>query len=214
LKTIKGYSTDWDSEWKEFHGLSLLGKWFSWSRQRALKQILCPILEKNEKILDLGCGYCETTQNIKNIGFKNVIGIDNSPTGLGWCEKIGFKIGMDVFLMDGRKTQFKDNTFSCVFESGLLEHFKNFKPFVKEMYRISKKYALICETNHFSLWKKLVVLKGGIPVGEYAYKPEDYIKVFEDVGFEFIKKKNCHLNEFYMILFKKPNKRKKSEGKN
>ena len=200
-KNKKEEKNEWDEEWKNFKGLNWFGKRFSSSERKLLKKILPLILKKNAKILDLGCGYCETTLNLMSTGFENIIGIDNSLNGLRWCKKRGFK--KNIFLMNGTKTGFKDDSFDLVFERGVLEHFEDFTPFVKEMCRVSRKYILISQPNHFSLWKKLIHFFRGLPVGEYTYTPTDFIKSFEKYGFELIEQLNYHFNEHFMMLFKR-----------
>ena len=167
---------------------------------------------RNERILDIGCGLGRTTLLFRNIGLKNTIGIDWSIEGLKVCDKNGLKINKDVFLMDSQKTSFKDEYFKLVFSEGILEHFEDFSPLVKEMARISSKYIYVLQPNHFSLCGRLRILvlssllKGkdeAFP--ELSYKMDDFIEAFKKVGFELILKKNTLFTNYTVLLFEKVN---------
>lgn len=118
----------WDEIWKNFKGLSLLGRILKRKQKKTLNKILKKIkLPKNAKIIDIGCGSGFTLAFFRELGYKNSIGIDLSRNSLALCNKFfGFKNGKDVFLMDARNINFSDNSFDLVFFDGLLENFEDF----------------------------------------------------------------------------------------
>lgn len=168
-------------------------------------------LSKKSKILDVGCGEGRTLTYFREIGFNNLIGIDTSISALKLCEGRGFKISKDVFIMDASNTTFKDNEFDLVFAEGFLEHFKNVEPFVKEISRVCKKYILLIQPNHFSIFGKILnfIMENfsRSHVKEYDYRINDFIYFFNNFGFELKFVRGSHINlpidTSNIILFEK-----------
>ena len=176
--------------------------------RRTLKEYI-PHLT-NEPVLDIGCGLGRTVLFFRKLGLKSTIGIDWSVEGLKVCEEKGLDINKDVFRMDCRNTSFKDNYFKLVFSEGILEHYRDFFPLVKEMSRISNEYIYVLQPNHFSLCGKLRVfvlnnmLKGSNEsFPELSYRMEEFIESFNKFGFRLIMQKHTTLNNYAVLLFKK-----------
>ena len=207
MKTLPKYTMrkrTWEQEWQEFKGLNPFGKMLAKAERKTMKKILAKInLKAGSKIIDIGCGTGKNLIFFKKLGFKNTVGIDVSKTGLSICNKKGLRLNKDIFNMDATSTKFKSNKFDLVFSDGLLEHFKDFTPFVKEMCRISKRYVLLFQPNHFSLYGKLISLLNRRPVKEYTYSINDYKKSFERFGFDMIYSKGYNFNEHFALLFKR-----------
>lgn len=214
----EGYESEAERKRRKFLSLISLLKIAEYimkkGRYRLISRCLKPYMLslRNELILDIGCGLGRTTLFFRNIGLRNTIGIDWSIEGLKVCEKNDLKINKDVFLMDCQKTSFKDRYFKLVFSEGILEHFKDFFPLVKEMARISNKYIYVLQPNHFSLCGKLRVfvlnslLKGkDAAFPELTYKMDDFIESFKRVGFELVLQKNTLLANYTVLLFEKVN---------
>jgi len=194
----------WNDEWKDFKGLNFFGKKFAESQKKTVNNILeKEDVPKNIKIIDLGCGTGRTIKMFRDLRYYNSIGIDISQNSIQHCSRNGFIINKDVFLMDGTKTKFNDNSFDLVFADGVLEHFKDFTPFVKEMCRISKKYVLITQPNHFSLYGKILLLLNRKVVDEYTYKISDFENCFKKFDFKLTRKTSFNFNEQWALLFKK-----------
>lgn len=176
--------------------------------RRTLKEYI-PHL-RDEPVLDIGCGLGRTIMFFRNMGLKNTIGIDWSIEGLKVCQKNGLKIKKDVFEMDCRRTSFEDNYFKLVFSEGILEHYHDFFPLVKEMVRISSEYIYVLQPNHFSWCGKLRIfvlnnmLKGeNESFPELSYKMEDFIGSFDKVGCKLVLRKNTFLRNYTVLLFRK-----------
>lgn len=196
----------WDEVWKDFGGLNWFGKRLYKAQKKIIRAILFDIvcLPEHAKILDLGCGTGRSLSWFCEFGFKHsIIGIDPSLHSLKLCEEKGFVIGKDVFLMDGRQTDFREQEFELVFAEGVLEHFENIEPFVKEMCRITKHFILITQPNHFSLWNKVVRTFGNPAVHEFTYSDRDFINAFKKWGYILVTKKDFNLNEQFALLFKR-----------
>jgi len=193
--------------WQNFKGYTYAGKLIINSSEKLTKKMLAEIkLPKDAKILDLGCGTGRTIINFKSWGYKNIIGIDNSPASIQICSNRGLKPGKDVFLMDGTQSSFQDKTFDLIFEEGVLEHFEDFSPFIKEMSRLSNRYILLLQPNHYSLMGKLIDIAEhlcGRNVKEYSYHQKNFVKVLEEKGFSLRKTNYTPLHEIFALLFKR-----------
>ena len=89
------------------------------------------------KVLDVGSGYGRISLFLQNNNF-NVTAIDNDPKMVEMCNSSG----IDCHKMDVRNMVFKDNSFDGVITDGLLEHFVNPVPIIREEYRVAKKWVL------------------------------------------------------------------------
>lgn len=199
---------EWEKMWKDFDRHTFLGEYFFNKIKDKLNEILIEIkIPKKSKVIDVGCGSGRTLLWLRSMGYKNSIGIDHSKSSIQYCINKNNLKKNDVFLMDAFKTKFKNNTFDLVFSEGLIEHFKNFNPVVKEMCRISKRYVIIVQPNHFSFLKFLsnffyIFYKWRGPP-EYTYKIEDFEKSFSKHNFYLKKIKSTLFNGFWILLFEK-----------
>lgn len=189
-----------DEHWKCDKKYNIISRLNMFYRDRQIIIILKKINPKN--ILDVGCGIGRTINIFKQSDFK-VIGIDNSEISVNFCKKNG----LEVNLMDASKTSFLDNSFEVVFAEGLLEHFEDYKPFIKEMARVSKKYILLIQPNAHSFFGKL--LKWGIEhftknnVKEIPYHMKDYINDFKKYNCKLLINQAAALDTFRVLLFEK-----------
>lgn len=194
----------WNNEWEHFKGLNFFGKKFAEGQKNAVKRFLeKENLSKDARILDFGCGSGRTLKMFRNLGYFNSIGADVSPNSMRLCEKNGFVKGKDIFLTKEEGTKFKDKRFDIVFADGVLEHFEDFSPIVKEMCRISKKYVLITQPNHFSIYGKLLRKMGRKPVHEYTYRIGDFEKAFVKNDFKLIRFSRFNFREHWALLFRR-----------
>lgn len=194
----------WERSWKNidktvYSNRNIISRFGFFLLKRSIKKITDKIkLNKSSKIIDIGCGSGKSLSYFREFGFKNSIGIDFSLNALKNCRVRGFKINKDVFLMDATKTKFKSNSFDLVFAEGLLEHYKNFMALAREFSRLSRRYILIVQPDHFTLTGKLLnILVSKIEKGhvkEYDYKMSDFINIFKELGFEIKIMRGSHLN--------------------
>jgi ubiquinone/menaquinone biosynthesis C-methylase UbiE len=199
----------WEKSWKKFKKHRSIGEFFLNSNEPHIFSILDKMkLKKNAKILDIGCGTGRTLIWFRKHGFKNSIGMDHSKSSISLCEKNGLKKGKDVFQRNIFSPRFRTNSFDLVFSEGLLEHFKDFKPVVKQMCRLSKKYILLIQPNHFGIFKKLEdiyykIFPNPVTVKEYTYTLKDFEDVFDKYGYKLKEKRDTFLQAFYILLFTK-----------
>jgi SAM-dependent methyltransferase len=191
---------NFDAHWNESKKYNIISRINMYLRDCVVIDMLKNI--SPEIILDVGCGIGRTMSKFKKYGFE-VVGIDNSKKSVSFCGKKGLKVSeMDASSMD-----FADNSFDVVFAEGLLEHFENYNPLVKEMVRVSERYIILVQPNSHTFFGKILnvatelLTKGNVK--ELPYKMEDYIKSFKKLNCELISKKSAALNTFAVFLFQK-----------
>ncbi|RLJ02603.1 MAG: hypothetical protein DRP11_02845 [Candidatus Aenigmatarchaeota archaeon] len=185
----------WDDVWREGESLNIFGRRLRREQAKAIKKFL----PKNVKnVLDVGCGLGRTMDVFMECGL-DVVGIDVSPTSIKICKSKG----LNVFLMDGSKTDFENRSFDLVFSDGLLEHFEDFEPFVKEWCRIADRYVMLTQPNHFSVLGRILKSLNRHTVKEYSYRIIDFERVFKKNNFKLLKRGSYNFNEQWVLLFER-----------
>jgi len=200
----------WDKSYRTYKS-TFLGSIMYNSHRKVLKQVMNETLKlpKNYSLLDIGCGKCSTLQSFRKWGFENSIGIDLAISGLEIYECNGFKLGKDVFKIDATNTPWEDKNFDIVFSEGILEHYTNFMPFIDEMARLSKKYVILVQPNHFSLYGKLIQIgwdlfrKNSGGVKELTYPLSAFYEAFDTKGFDRLFTTFTPLRENCVIVLKR-----------
>jgi ubiquinone/menaquinone biosynthesis C-methylase UbiE len=196
----------WESSWGNIDNSvyskgNLISRFGFHYQKKAIKEAVDRAdLSKRAKIIDVGCGSGKALFYFRDFGFRNSIGVDISNNALKICESLGLKRGKDVFLMDASKIKFKDRSFDMVFAEGLLEHFKDFTPIAKEMARLSKRYILITQPDHFTPTGKMINLLASnlekAHVKEYDYHMSEFVEAFKKLGFDIKSITGSHLVHF------------------
>jgi len=207
---IKKKNELWDRYYTTYSP-TLVGRIMYDSQRDVLKKVMSDI-PRTVKLIDIGCGKGSTLTSFRDWGFKDSIGIDLSEAGLHECEKTGFKIGLDVFLVDGTDTHYPSKSFDIVFSEGTLEHYKDFTPFIREWCRLSRDKVIIVQPNHFCLYSQIIQVLWGLfrqnsgGVKELTYRLEDFYKVFDQYGFDWVSTSFTLLKENAVIVFERRNK--------
>ncbi len=159
--------------------------------------------KKGGKALDVGCGAGVSTIILANLGF-DAIGIDISPNliseaeklskdpNISWLTPSGKAEGFSKFVVgDVSKMDFDDESIDVCFLAGLLHHFPDYKPVLREICRVLKKGGIMiaCEPNLSNLPYRLsfylVNKKEGVTPNEFPLIPpetqENIKKYFKDV---------------------------------
>jgi len=130
-------------------------------------------LPKNARILDAGCGTGKLASFWLNEGY-DILGVDISNTALAITNKKGVKtVKADIL----KGLPFEDNSFDLVYSDGLLEHFIDPEPVLKELFRVSKRYILTL-VPRIELYSTVAaaILK---PPKEYKREDSEWIKLHE-----------------------------------
>ena len=122
------------------------------------------LIEKDSKILDVGCGNGELMKYINDNISKNIRGLELSKNNVQIC----IAKGLTVIEGNAEKDlkQFPDESFDYVILSQTLQAFLNPEIVLNELLRIGKK-AIVTIPN-FGYWKVRVhlLMKGTMPITE------------------------------------------------
>lgn len=111
-------------------------------------------LNKNDYILDLGCGAGRTTFALYNLGYKNIIGVDIAEKLIEYAKNYSEdnNVNIDFEVGDATKLRFDDNTFDVVIFSynGMqcIPGEENRKNVLKEVHRVLKPNGYYIFTAH------------------------------------------------------------------
>lgn len=128
-------------------------------------------LNKDSKILDLGCGAGRTTINLFKDGYINIIGLDIANKLIEFAQDYSKRNSLDIKFVvgDATKLNYDDNTFDIVLFSfnGMqcIPGLENRRNVLKEVYRVLKPGGYYIFTAHdrhdpnspqyLPLWKKI-----------------------------------------------------------
>tara|TARA_B100000424_G_scaffold269956_1_gene268095 strand:- start:910 stop:1506 length:597 start_codon:yes stop_codon:yes gene_type:complete len=125
-------------------------------------EIISSLIEKNSKILDVGCGNGELMKYILNNISNNIRGLEISKENVQECIKKGLTVIEGNAELD--LGQFPDKSYNYVVLSQTLQAFLNPEKVLYELLRVGKK-AIVTIPN-FGFWKVRVnlLIKGTMPV--------------------------------------------------
>jgi methionine biosynthesis protein MetW len=125
-------------------------------------EIIANLIEKNTRVLDIGCGDGTLMEYLKNNKKIDIRGIEISKNNAQKC------VGKGLAVIEGNAekdlSQFPDSSFDFVILSQTLQAFLNPEKVIKELLRIGKK-AVVTVPN-FGFWKVRLhlLIKGTMPV--------------------------------------------------
>ena len=125
-------------------------------------KIISSLIEKNSKILDVGCGNGELMKYILDNISNNIRGLEISKENVQECIKKGLTVIEGNAELD--LGQFPDKSYNYVVLSQTLQAFLNPEKVLYELLRVGKK-AIVTIPN-FGFWKVRVnlLIKGTMPV--------------------------------------------------
>jgi len=125
-------------------------------------QIISDLIEKNTRVLDVGCGDGILMEYLKYNKEIDIRGIEISKDNVQKC----LSKGLTVIEGDAEKDllQFPDSSFDFVILSQTLQAFLNPEIVIKELLRVGKK-AIVTIPN-FGFWKVRLhlLVKGTMPI--------------------------------------------------
>lgn len=110
--------------------------------KRRKQRILAFSIEKKDKVLDLGCGDGLNIEIFKELGIKNVVGVDISEKLIKQAKQKN--PNTEFYIGSADNLPFKNNSFDVVFVDSVFHHIIDYDPTVKEIKRVLKKNGLLC----------------------------------------------------------------------
>ncbi|MBU0469188.1 MAG: methyltransferase domain-containing protein [Candidatus Omnitrophica bacterium] len=98
-------------------------------------------LDKDIKILEVGCNIAQQLRHLQQLGFKNLYGIEIQHDAIEKAKSLTKDI--NIIYGSGLDIPFKDNWFDLVFTSGVLIHIapENIDKVINEIYRCTNKHV-------------------------------------------------------------------------
>ena len=158
-------------------------------------KIIADLIEKDTRVLDVGCGDGTLMEFLKDNKELDIRGIEISKTNVQKC--IGK--GLTVIEGDAEKdlSQFPDGSFDFVVLSQTLQAFLNPEKVISELLRVGKK-AIVTIPN-FGYWKVRLhlLIKGTMPItrtlpDEWYNTPNLHMCTIQDF-FNFCEKRKINL---------------------
>jgi len=103
---------------------------------------IVPHLNK-KSLLDFGCGNGRFLYYLQKIN-RRVAGLDISSKMIEMAKK---NVNVPLFVNDGLKTRFEDNSFDISFGACYIHNLTNYKDAINEMKRVAKGYIILIEPN-------------------------------------------------------------------
>ena len=157
-------------------------------------------INKNSKILDLGCGSGIAGKNFNKYFQSEITGIDIIDQRI---EKIPF------MLYDGKNIPFPDNSFDVVMINFVLHHCESPIHILEEAKRVTKDKIIIYEDLPEGIISKIICKVHGLTFATFFQKNKEYgnfkkaeewKKVFKKIGLELLFEKKI-FSFLYQKLF-------------
>jgi methionine biosynthesis protein MetW len=160
------------------------------------QKIMANLVDKNQKILDLGCGTGSFIKllNQKN---KNVEGLEISQK----AAQIGQKKGLKIKVADLHQTfSYSKNTFDTITAGEVIEHIYDTDFFLEEIKRILKPngFLILSTPNIATLGRRLMLLFGINPLIETSLdQSSGHIRYFTKKSLaDLLQKHNFKIQKF------------------
>jgi len=126
----------WESYWK---GHADIENTYS-TGDRLVREILADGPVAGAPVLEVGAGSGRDALGLVKAGAIGVV-LDYSPASLAIVQRLAREQGLPIHLVqaDALAMPFRDDTFQVVFHQGLLEHFRDPMPLMKENARITRR---------------------------------------------------------------------------
>lgn len=136
-------NSDWNRFWEADMGggsgiQRIISKFRKHFDNEYVKRIITLKPSPNGKILEVGCGTAHCTHKLGERGYSS-FALDYSPQAkIFWNQKAAHFI-----IADGFHIPFKSDSFDLVWNAGVLEHFTDPQPMLKEMKRVCKPGGMV-----------------------------------------------------------------------
>lgn len=143
-----------------------------------------------QRVLEIGCGKAKESQELARRG-ACVFGVDYSADALRLLssELVRTDSRMAALEADGRRLPFPDQSFDLCFSQGVIEHFTDPQPLLREQFRVLRPGGtLVVEVpNKYTIYtpyKHLLMRLGRWSPGwEREYSPAQLVRTVRQAGF-------------------------------
>lgn len=165
------------------------------------------LLNKSDKIIELGCGRAYTSLYLLNNGFSDVTACDFSTEVINILNTEHKELNTSVFDIS-EKLPFKDDEINVIIADLCLHYFdsKKTKEILNEIYRVLKSGGYLIGRVNSANDKYHIPLSAKVLEKNFYYDGEIYKKFFEEKEFKelFENFKILSLEEKHMDRYEKP----------
>ena len=195
----------WSTFWKHREG-NLLGIILGHIRTKIVTKIVTKNYSSRGPMLEAGSGLAVPTIYLGKMQRGAVFALDIVFEVLKESKELAEKrsVYLNTVCGDLRHIPFKDKSFGLVFSDGVLEHFQDPIPIIKEMNRVSKVTIAVLHTgliwNLAKQFKKVIKEDRGVASLHYEYYDiKSALHFFKSAGYSKIKaRKFCSM--FLIII--------------
>ncbi len=124
-----------------------------------LASIIYKYLQKDFKILDIGCGFGKTVFELEKLGYQNLLGVDINPSGIFYAKTKSRKLGKGLHFKtgDAKNLNFNDNTFDFIITQAFwttITSINERSKIFKEINRILKVGGVIYVADFVRTWNR------------------------------------------------------------
>jgi ubiquinone/menaquinone biosynthesis C-methylase UbiE len=140
------------------------------------KSILDSRVKMNAKVLEIGCGTSEVCENLWDMGFRDVTGLDNQQNAIDFClARQGEQRQINYIVGDMTNLPFADGEVDVVVDKGALDSFvckggdgELFRKTAVELYRVlkAKETSVLIVISNAPLTEIVDGLKNWFELGE------------------------------------------------
>lgn len=189
-----------DKYWDKIH-LKYTSKYDNWFNK------YIHLLNKSDKIIELGCGRAYTSLYLLNNGFSDVTACDFSTEVINILNTEHKELNTSVFDIS-EKLPFKDDEINVIIADLCLHYFdsKKTKEILNEIYRVLKSGGYLIGRVNSANDKYHIPLSAKVLEKNFYYDGEIYKKFFERKEFKelFENFKILSLEEKHMDRYEKP----------
>lgn len=147
----------------------------------------------NVKLVDLGCGTGATTKWLQKFG--KVKGVDGSSKALAYCRRRGLT---DLTLSPMEKLKLPSEHFDAAFALDILEHVRDDRKAIREIYRILKPGAMLMVTSPAYQW--LWSEHDEVCHHQRRYTLEEISAKLQEAGFQLRRRSYCIAFPFFPLV--------------
>jgi len=178
------------NNWEKFWGERETEEMYADS-ERLVHNLVKVIDVKDMKVLEVGAGTGRDSMTLAALGARLFL-IDYARESINKIKGLPESNKLRPVLGDALQMPFSDETFDVVFHQGLMEHFKDYMPLVRENSRVLKKNGLIVidvpqKFHIYTVFKHILIFLGKWFAGwETEFSIKELVTIVEKNGFEVV----------------------------